>query len=87
MINKKVPMRMCIACRESKTKENFVRVVKTQDGFIVDSLNKVTGRSAYICNNKECIDKVIKNRLLNKSFKQDVSLEVYNSLMEKANND
>ena len=87
MINKKVPMRMCIACRENKTKENFIRVVKTQDGFAVDSSNKIMGRSAYICNNIDCVDKVIKNRLLNKSFKQDISLEVYNTLKEKVTHD
>lgn len=87
MINKKVPMRMCIACREGKTKENFIRVVKTQDGFVVDSSNKVMGRSCYICKNSDCVNKVIKNKLLHKSFKQDVHLELYETLKEKINND
>ena len=87
MINKKVPMRMCIACRESKSKENFVKVVKVADNFIVDSSNKVSGRSAYICNCNDCISKVIKNRLLNKAFKKEISSEVYDLLREKLNND
>lgn len=87
MINKKVPLRMCIACRESKTKENFIRVVKTNDGFTVDNSNKIMGRSAYICKNDDCISKVIKNRLLNKTFKQEIPMELYNALREKLNND
>ena len=87
MINKKVPLRMCIACRESKTKENFIRVVKTPDGFIVDGSNKVVGRSCYICKNNDCVNKVIKNKLLHKSFKQDIQLETYEILKEKINND
>lgn len=83
MINKKVPMRMCIACKESKEKKQLIRIVKFEDNFMLDFTGKANGRGAYICDNAECIDKLIKQKLLNKSFKQNISSSVYDDIKEK----
>lgn len=80
MINKKVPLRMCIACKESKPKKELLRIVKQEDNFILDLSGKLNGRGAYICNKEECIERLIKQRLLNKTFKQNVSDDVYRDI-------
>ena len=75
---KKIPQRMCIACREMKDKKQMFRVVKTAAGEILpDKTGKVSGRGAYVCSSPECIKKLKKFRLLHKTFSQDVPEEVY----------
>lgn len=69
MKEKKIPMRMCIACHEMKPKKEMLRIVKPKDGEVsIDFTGKAAGRGAYICDNSECIKKLRKARLLNKVF-------------------
>lgn len=82
MADKKIPMRMCIACRQMKEKRELVRVVKTADGLKVDKTGKLSGRGAYICSNEECVKKLFKQKLLNKAFSMEVPDDVYVSLEE-----
>ena len=83
MENKKVPMRTCVACRACKPKVELIRIVKVYDNFDIDFTGKLNGRGTYICNCHECFEKLIKNRILNKCFKQNISSEVYDKLKEK----
>ncbi len=82
MINKKVPERMCMACRSKKPKKDLIRIVKNENDFNIDYSGKMNGRGAYICKTKQCIDKCIKQKCLHKTFKTNVSPEVYNTLKE-----
>lgn len=83
MAEKKIPMRTCIACRTEKPKKELVRVVRKPDGaFVIDLIGKVSGRGAYVCNDKKCVETIIKKRLLNKTFSQEISGEVYTALKE-----
>ena len=42
---KKIPMRRCLGCMESKPKKELVRIVKEQDGNIsIDKTSKKSGR-------------------------------------------
>ena len=84
MENKKVPLRQCIVCRESKPKKELLRIVKTADNdFVVDKKGKVNGRGSYICNNDVCIQKLFKQKSLNKAFKTNIPQEVYEQLKEQ----
>ncbi len=75
---KKIPMRMCIACREMKPKQEMTRVVKNADGEIfADPTGKAAGRGAYVCANPECLRKVEGKKLLHKTFSAPVAEEVY----------
>ena len=75
---KKIPMRMCIACREMKPKQEMTRVVKNAEGDIrLDPTGKLPGRGAYICNAEECLKKLETKKLLHKAFSADVALDVY----------
>ncbi len=81
---KKIPLRMCIACREMKEKRSMLRIVKPQEGDIfLDFSSKASGRGAYICNNPECIIKLKKQRLLNKVFSCEVDTCVYSAIEEE----
>ena len=83
MINKKVPLRMCIACKETKPKKELIRIVKFEDNFSVDFTGKANGRGTYICNNDDCFDKLCKNKLLNKAYKQNIDNDVYKTIGEE----
>ena len=75
---KKIPQRMCIACKIHKDKKELIRVVKAQDGSIsLDFTGKKAGRGAYICNDINCIDKMVKNKLLNKAFETPIDEKTY----------
>ncbi len=77
------PQRMCIVCRSMKSKLELIRVVKNKDGEIfIDDTFKAAGRGAYLCKDKNCINKCIKTKTLNKAFKQQINDETYSKLME-----
>ena len=81
---KRIPMRMCIACREMKAKQEMMRVVKNADGEIyADPTGKAPGRGAYVCNNEECRKKLNVKKLLHKTFSTNVSMEVYQDIEEE----
>lgn len=80
---KKIPQRMCIACREMQDKKNMFRIVRTASGEILpDKTGKLAGRGAYICARRECIAKLGKMRLLNRTFSCEVGKEVYEAVEE-----
>lgn len=81
---KKPPVRMCIACRGAYEKKQMLRIVKDKDGNIsLDFTGKKAGRGAYICDNIACIEKCVKNRLLNRTFEQEISPEVYDAIKKQ----
>ena len=81
---KKIPMRMCTGCLEMKPKKELIRIVKTPDGnVVVDTTGKQSGRGAYICRNKECLEKSFKTKKLNKSLNTAISDEIFNKLRDE----
>ena len=79
---RKTPMRTCIGCREQKQKRDLIRVVKNKDGEIfIDKTGKANGRGAYLCNDKNCLEKAIKSKALNRAFTTEISEEVYEKLI------
>lgn len=78
---KKVPLRQCIGCGEMKGKKEMMRVIKTAEGNIsLDITGKKNGRGAYLCMQKECLQKARKNKGLERSFKMSIPEEVYITL-------
>ena len=59
----------------------MIRVLKTaEDEIILDATGKKNGRGAYICKNRECLEKARKNHGLERSLKEAIPDEVYESL-------
>ncbi|MCI8561645.1 MAG: YlxR family protein [Dorea sp.] len=82
--NKKVPMRKCVGCQEMKNKKEMIRVIRTAENeFLLDATGKKNGRGAYLCPDRECLSKAVKNRGLERSFKQAIPDEVYESLKKE----
>ncbi len=80
---KKIPLRMCISCREMKPKKEMLRIVKNaQNDIFIDRKGKAEGRGAYICDSEQCVKDCIKKKILNKVFEYDVPQEIYQSVRE-----
>ncbi|HIT62766.1 MAG TPA: YlxR family protein [Candidatus Caccovivens faecavium] len=80
-------LRMCIVCHGRSDKKELVRLVKNKDGEIfLDKTGKANGRGAYVCKSKDCFDKLKKTRALNRAFKCEIPLEIYEKLGEEIEN-
>lgn len=76
-----MPMRQCVGCQEMKSKKEMIRVIRTNEQeFLLDATGKKNGRGAYICPDLECLRKAVKNKGLERSFKQAIPAEVYEAL-------
>lgn len=82
-MGKHVPERMCVGCREYFPKRDMVRVVRSPEGaFDLDDTGKKQGRGAYICRNLACLREARKKHALDRSFKANVTDEIYAKLAE-----
>ena len=81
---KKTPQRACIGCREMKDKKQMIRILRTPEGeFTLDATGKKNGRGAYLCRSRECFQKAVQSKGLDRSFKMSVPQEVYDALGEE----
>ena len=80
---RKIPMRTCIGCREQKPKKELIRVVRDKEiQIFIDLTGKANGRGAYLCRSKDCLDKAIKSKALNRAFSTEIDKETYEKLKE-----
>ena len=81
---KKIPMRKCVGCGEMKNKKEMLRVLKTPENVVVlDDTGRKNGRGAYLCFQKECLEKAEKNKGIERSLKMPISPDVYESLKKE----
>lgn len=74
--HKHIPLRTCVACRETKPKRELLRVVRTPDQHIlIDATGKKSGRGAYICAKLSCWELALKTRRLEHEFEIPISPE------------
>lgn len=73
-------MRTCVVTREKLPKKELIRVVRTENGVIVDPTGKVNGRGAYLKIDKEVFEKAKKTKILNKHLETDIDDSVYDEL-------
>ena len=73
--------RMCVACRERKSKQELVRIAFNSDytSVMIDA-PKADGRGVYVCRHSECISKCIKTKALNKALKRNLPDNIYAEL-------
>lgn len=80
---KKIPQRKCVGCNEMKDKKSLLRIVRSPEGEIsLDLTGKKNGRGAYVCPDKACITKAVKEKRLERVLEKSISDEVYNKLLE-----
>ncbi len=84
MKEKKVPMRMCVGCREMKPKKELLRVVRSPEGAVsIDATGRKPGRGAYVCHSAECLKRAIKQRQLERAFECPLGEETHASLLRE----
>ena len=88
-MQKKIPQRQCMGCRERRAKKELIRVVRGTDGTVsLDFSGKAPGRGAYLCPDPECLKKAIRSKALSRSLETEIPQEVYDRLekeMEQQN--
>ncbi len=77
-MQKKIPQRQCMGCRERKAKREMLRVVRGTDNVVhLDFSGKMNGRGAYICPNPACLQKAQKSKSLERSLEVPIPEEVF----------
>lgn len=80
-MEKKIPMRQCLGCREMRPKRELMRVVRSPEGEIgLDFRGKAPGRGAYVCRDVQCLKKAIKARALERALSVQIPPEIYERL-------
>lgn len=83
-MQKKIPMRQCLGCREMKPKKELMRVVRSPEGAVsLDFKGKSPGRGAYVCGNGECLKKAVKSKALERALGVEIPEDIYNTLNER----
>lgn len=83
-MQKKIPLRQCLGCREMKPKRELIRVVRSPEGEIsLDFKGKAPGRGAYICPAPACLKQAIKAKALERAFSTQIPEAVYEKLNEE----
>ena len=83
-MQKKIPQRQCMGCRERKAKREMIRVVRGTDGNVtLDFGGKAPCRGAYICPDPECLKKAIRSKALDRSLEVTIPQQVYDRLTKE----
>ena len=83
MKTRKIPMRMCVGCREMKEKKNLIRVVRSPEGQVsFDPTGNKSGRGAYVCRDGECLARALKQHQLERQLQAEITPEVSAMLHE-----
>ena len=83
-MQKKIPQRQCMGCRERKAKKEMIRVVRGTDGTVsLDFSGKLNGRGAYVCPDPECLKKAQKAKSLERSLEVAIEQTVYDRLAKE----
>jgi len=76
-MQKKIPQRQCMGCRERKAKREMIRVVRGTDGTVnLDFSGKAPGRGAYVCPRSDCLKKALRSKALDRSLEVTIPEEV-----------
>ena len=83
-MQKKIPQRQCMGCRERKPKRDMIRVVRGTDGEVsLDFGGKKNGRGAYICPDMECLKKALRSKSLDRALEVTIPELVYDRLRKE----
>ena len=73
MIEKKLPMRRCIGCMQSRPKEELIRILPT-------------GRGAYICKDEKCLNKALKKNAVFRNLGVELTEKQIADLKDRISN-
>lgn len=80
-LQKKIPLRKCVATGEMHPKKEMIRIVRSKEGEVsVDLTGKKSGRGAYVSKSEAAIAAAKKKKVLDKQLEVNVPEEVYEEL-------
>ena len=80
-MQKKIPQRQCMGCRERREKRQLIRVVRSPEGEVsLDFSGKKNGRGAYLCPNPDCLKEAIRSEALDRSLETAIPQRVIDRL-------
>jgi len=82
-LQRRVPIRKCVACGARRSKEELVRIVNNKGQILIDPHGNLPGRGAYICPSDQCLKKARDNKSISNALKTSIPEEVYNKLEEE----
>ena len=82
ILQRHVPERSCIACREKGAKRELIRLVSCAGVVEIDHKGKKAGRGAYLCPIRECWDIGLKGNRLEHALRTELILENRQALIE-----
>lgn len=84
MKERKVPMRKCVGCMQSREKQELIRIAAYEGQISVDPTGRAKGRGVYICRNSaECREKADKRKALERAFSMAIPPETKNRIFEE----
>ncbi|QFF98571.1 YlxR family protein [Psychrobacillus glaciei] len=81
-IQKKIPLRKCVATGEMFPKKEMIRIVRSKEGEVsVDLTGKKPGRGAYVSKTLNAVDKAKKKNSLGNHLEATIPHEIYDELI------
>ncbi len=78
---KKIPMRTCVVTREKLPKKELIRIVKTDEGIIIDESGKVNGHGCYLKKDESVIKMAQSKKILNRILEAEVPDTIFEELL------
>ena len=87
MKTRKIPLRRCVGCMDTKPKKELIRIVATAEGEVkIDLTGKVNGRGIYLCPNTNCFTTARKKNAIGRGLKVEITNQQLNQLFEELAN-
>ncbi|QHJ71031.1 MULTISPECIES: RNase P modulator RnpM [Planococcus] len=81
-LQKKIPLRKCVATGEMHPKKEMIRIVRSKEGEVsVDLTGKKSGRGAYVSKSEAAIAAAKKKKVLDNQLEVKVPEEIYEELL------
>jgi predicted RNA-binding protein YlxR (DUF448 family) len=68
-MNRHVPVRTCVVCKEKAGKRTLTRLVRTEQGVVADATGKLNGRGAYLCSRESCWSTALRGGILESALR------------------
>ena len=80
---KKIPMRRCVGCMESKPKRGWMRIVASDGIPKIDLPGKANGRGIYLCPDTECLAKARKKKAIGRGLEIEIGEQELDNLFKE----
>ncbi len=84
-VDRRIPQRTCLGCWGTRGKQELIRLVRTPEAaVVVDPTGKRPGRGAYLCPLRECWQRGLKGKGLERRLRVRLTPEARQRLQEFA---